>query len=89
MSDKKAKTPSQESKEKSKLDYKNLFWMYSEATKLSLGLVFLPVAALLIGVFVDKKLGTTPLFIIVSIVVGLFVFLYMTYRNGKKLMQKG
>jgi F0F1-type ATP synthase assembly protein I len=88
VSDKKVKKPVSDTKEKSKLDYKNLFWMYGEATKLSLGLVFLPVAALLIGVFIDKKLGTTPLFIIVSIITGLFVFLYKTYTSGKKLIKE-
>lgn len=75
-------------KKESKIDYKSLVWMYSEATKLSLGLVLLPVITLLIGVFIDKKFGTTPLFIILSIVVGLSVFLYKTYSLGKKLTEK-
>ncbi|KKQ55482.1 MAG: ATP synthase subunit a, partial [Candidatus Woesebacteria bacterium GW2011_GWC1_38_13] len=50
----------------------NIFLAFGKASEISFNLVFLPVILLFFGLFVDKTLNTTPLFIIVGSIAGLF-----------------
>ncbi len=63
---------------------------FYEASKISFSLVFFPIVILLIGVWLDKKFGTIPLFIIVGIMVGLFAGMISATRIKRKVFsQKG
>jgi len=63
----------------------NLAQAFAEAGKLSISFVFYPVILLLIGLWLDKKYNTTPLFIILSIVIGMLIFIYQASKIVRKL----
>ncbi|KKQ37247.1 MAG: hypothetical protein US53_C0023G0002 [Candidatus Woesebacteria bacterium GW2011_GWA1_37_7] len=63
----------------------NLAQAFAEASKLSISFVFYPVILLLIGLWLDKKYNTTPLFIILSIVIGMLIFIYQASKIVRKL----
>jgi len=77
-----------EKKGNTKPDYPNLFKAFGEASSLSVSFVLFPVVFLLIGVFLDKKFNTVPLFIILSVVVGIFLFIYQVKKAIKDLKKK-
>ena len=72
----KKKTTSQES-------FLQLSAAFYEASKISFSLVFFPVVILLVSIWIDKKLSTTPLFIILGIVSGVFAGIYKAMRIRK------
>ena len=75
-------------KKDTKLYYLNLINALSEASKLSLSFVLYPVVFLIIGVILDKKFNTVPLFILISIILGMLVFIYQLVKVVKKLKEK-
>jgi len=77
-----------EKKENIKPNYANLFKVFGEASSLSISFVFFPVIFLLVGVFLDKKFNTAPLFIILGVVAGFFVFAYQVKKAIKELRPK-
>ena len=68
-----------------KMDYANLINAFGEASRLSISFVAFPVIFLIIGVLLDKKFNTIPLFIVVSIILGMVVFIYQASIVIKKL----
>ena len=56
---------------------------FYEASKISFSLVFFPIVLLLAGVWLDKKLSTTPIFIILGIILGVSVGIYKSTRIRK------
>lgn len=72
-------------------EMKDLFGAFEEATSITVGLVAIPIVLLLIGLFLDKLLGTIPLFIFLGIVGGVFVGIYRAYSLSKnyKLNKRG
>ncbi|KKQ43521.1 MAG: hypothetical protein US60_C0001G0036 [Microgenomates group bacterium GW2011_GWC1_37_8] len=71
-----------------KADYTNLIPALEEASKLSISFVFFPVVFLLIGVWLDKKFNTIPVFILVSIIIGFLIFAFQAWRAIKKVRQE-
>lgn len=53
---------------------------FYEASIISFSLVFFPIIFLLLGVFLDKKFSTTPLFIVIGIVLGVITSIYKATR---------
>ena len=51
-------------------------YILGKATEVSFNLVFFPIILLFFGLFIDKRLNTTPLFIIIGCLSGLFFALY-------------
>jgi len=56
------------------------FFIFGKATEISFNLVFFPVILLFLGLFIDKKFHTTPVFILSGCVLG---FVYAVYRASK------
>lgn len=54
----------------------NAFYVFSKASKIAFKLIFIPILLLFFGLFADKTLNTTPLFLAVSFLAGLFFALY-------------
>lgn len=67
-----------------KKGYELLIYALEEASKISFSLVFFPIILLLIGVWIDKRAGTTPLFIIIGIIAGVFAATYQLLQVSKK-----
>jgi len=61
---------------------------FYEASKISFSLVFFPIVLLLIAVWLDKKLSTTPLFIIVGIIFGVVLGIYQAVGVRKKVIYR-
>jgi F0F1-type ATP synthase assembly protein I len=59
-----------------------------EASSLSFALVLYPIIFLLLGVYADKKLHTTPLFIILGFFAGLVWFAWRAYKLANKLKKE-
>ncbi|OGM28280.1 hypothetical protein A2962_00125 [Candidatus Woesebacteria bacterium RIFCSPLOWO2_01_FULL_39_61] len=53
---------------------------FYEASIISFSLVFFPIVMLLLGVFLDKKFSTTPLFIVIGIILGVITAIYKATR---------
>jgi len=68
-----------------KTDYTSLMHAMEEATKLSITFVIFPVIFLLLGVFLDKKFNTVPVFILIGIIIGFVIFSYEAYRAMQKI----
>lgn len=64
---------------------------FYEASKISFSLVFFPIVTLLLGVWLDKKFSTTPLFIIIGIISGVFMGIYKATRINisRKVFKNG
>lgn len=73
-----------EKKDKLKPDYNILFKSLGEASQLSISFVLFPVIFLLIGVFLDKKFNTVPLFILLGVLVGIILFIFQVKSILKK-----
>jgi F0F1-type ATP synthase assembly protein I len=58
---------------------------FEQASLMSLSLVTLPVLFLFLGLFIDKKLDTTPIFIIIGVVVGIGSGIYRAIRLSKNI----
>lgn len=56
---------------------------FYEASKISFSLVFFPIVILLAAIWLDKKLSTTPLFIILGIIIGVLTGVYKATRIKK------
>lgn len=70
------------------LEYKELARAFRETSTISFSLVFFPIILLLIGVFLDKKFSTTPLFIIIAIVLGVTLTVYQAIKLGRNIKVK-
>lgn len=76
-----------ERKIKTEAEYGNLLRSFNEASKLSLSFVLFPVLFLLIGVWLDKRFGTLPVFVLSGVVLGIIIFIYqvrMAIKNINK-----
>ncbi len=72
-----------------KEDYaKVLMLAFNEASKITASLVFFPIALLLLGVFVDRKFETTPLFILIGMISGIAIGIYQATRLKSKYPNK-
>lgn len=74
-----------EKKLKAKSDYKQIIRAFEEASKLSVSFVLLPVIFLVLGVILDKKLETVPLFIVSGVIVGFVSFVYKVKKTIQDL----
>ncbi len=74
-----------EAKNKKVKEVFNLAKTFEEASLMSLSLVSLPVLLLLFGIFLDKKLETTPFFIIIGVGFGISLGIYRAVSLGKKI----
>ena len=75
------------STEKNKLasaDVRDMIAAFEEATSISITLVALPVLFLVLGVFLDKTLSTTPVFIIIGIIIGVASGIWRAIKISKK-----
>jgi len=70
------------------LEYKELAKAFQQTSTISFSLVLFPIVLLLIGVFLDKKFSTTPLFIIIAIVLGVTLAVYQAIRLGRNIKVK-
>ena len=66
-------------------DYGKMIEAFGEASKLSISFVLFPVIFLLVGVWLDKKFSTVPIFIIAGVVLGIVLFVYQVRITIKKL----
>lgn len=71
-----------------KPNYTDLFKTFSEASSLSISFVFFPVVFLLIGVLLDKKFNTMPLFVILAVIFGFIIFVYQVKKAIKEFRKK-
>ncbi len=71
-----------------KPDHSKLIYAFGEASKLSISFVLFPVIFLLVGVALDKKFNTLPLFIILGVVMGMLIFAYQVKKAIKELRKK-
>lgn len=62
---------------------------FSEASKITFSLVFFPIIILLAGVWLDKKFSTTPIFIIIGIILGVVIGIYQATRIRKNINLNG
>jgi F0F1-type ATP synthase assembly protein I len=62
---------------------------FEEATVMCLSLVSLPVLLLFLGLFVDKKLDTLPLFVIIGVVLGISFGIYRAVTLSKNIKLSG
>jgi F0F1-type ATP synthase assembly protein I len=62
----------------------NYSYVFGKARKISFNLVFFPSFLLFFGLFIDKRLDTTPLFLIVGFIAGLFFAVF----KGRSLWKK-
>ena len=65
-------------------DVKSMASAFEEATRITATLVFLPILLLIVGVFVDKSLSTTPLFIFIGIIAGVALGIYRAVKISEK-----
>ena len=77
-----------EKKETVKTNHLNIIKAFGDASKLSFDFVFFPVVFLLIGVYLDKKFSSTPLFIISGVTVGIGAFVYKVKKTLKEFQLK-
>ena len=75
-------------------DYNTLFRAYAVYSGVSLQLVATVVVGWLVGQYVDSFFNTTPLFLIIGVILGMFVGFYMVYKlikahEEKKDLKKG
>ena len=59
------------------------------ASSLSISIVSFPVIFLLGGVWLDKRFETTPLFILLGIIVGIAAGIYVFIKKGRKIKENG
>ena len=71
------------SKQKVKQSQVSTYYLLTEATKITFKLLAFPVLLLFFGLFIDKTLGTTPFFLVVGFIAGLF-FAFLKVRTIKK-----
>ena len=69
----------------------NPYFVLGKATEISFNMVFFPVLLLFFGLFIDKRLNTTPLFIVAGCIAGLFFAVWKAvkikdqiYKNNNK-----
>ena len=67
----------------------NLFIAFKKASEISVSLVSIPILFLLVGVVLDKKLDTIPLFILSGVVLGVIFSIYKALSLERKLKQNG
>ena len=65
-------------------DLKEMAKAFEEATSITVTLVALPVILLLVGVFIDRYLSTTPLFIFLGIIGGVALGIWRALEVSKK-----
>lgn len=61
-----------------------MFAAFEEATSITVGLVAFPVIFLIVGVFLDKLLSTTPVFIFIGIIAGVGIGIYRAMDISQK-----
>lgn len=66
----------------------NLGKAFQQASVISFSLVFFPITFLLLGVFLDKHFKTTPLFIIIFMIVGIIIGVYQAISIRKKISKQ-
>jgi F0F1-type ATP synthase assembly protein I len=59
------------------------FYLLVQASKITFKLVFIPILLLFFGLFIDKTLDTTPLFLAIGCIAGLF-FAFYKVRSIRK-----
>lgn len=69
-------------------DYKALISAFEEASKLSISFVIFPVIFLVIGVLLDKRFDTVPVFIISGVIAGLIIFAYRVRKAIQDLKKE-
>jgi F0F1-type ATP synthase assembly protein I len=69
-----------EKQKMAKEGFSYLTYVLSEAFGITSSLVFFPVVFVLGGVYLDKKLNTIPLFIIIGIILGTMVGIWQAVR---------
>ncbi|KKQ97483.1 MAG: hypothetical protein UT24_C0008G0007 [Candidatus Woesebacteria bacterium GW2011_GWB1_39_12] len=72
-----------EKNKKIKPNYEPIIRAFGEASMLSFSFVFFPVVFLLIGVWLDKKFNTLPVFIVAGIILGIIIFIYQVHKALK------
>lgn len=60
-----------------------------KASTLSITIVFFPVAFLLLGVWLDKRLESTPIFILLGMITGIVLGMYVFIKKGKEIKING
>lgn len=58
----------------------NPFFVFGKASEISVNLVFFPIILLFFGLIIDKTLNTTPLFIIIGSIAGLFFAIFRAIK---------
>lgn len=66
----------------------NIFIVLGKASEISFNLVFLPIILLFFGLFIDKTLNTTPLFIVIGSMAGLFFAVYKAIKIKDQIYKK-
>ncbi|OGM32814.1 hypothetical protein A2803_05705 [Candidatus Woesebacteria bacterium RIFCSPHIGHO2_01_FULL_44_21] len=66
-------------------EIRDLARAFEEATSITFTLVALPVVLLIVGVFIDKTLSTTPLFIIIGIIMGVPIGIWRAQKIGRRI----
>jgi len=67
--------------------YKYLIFALGEASKISISLVMFPIVFLFAGLWLDKKLSTVPLFIILGIIAGVISAIYQLVKLKKDILK--
>lgn len=63
-------------------------YIFGKATEISFNLVFFPITLLFIGLFIDKRLNTTPIFILIGSIIGLFYAFYKAIKIKDLIFKK-
>ncbi len=73
---------------KNKADFNTTFHLLNEASSISVSLVFFPILFLLVGVFLDSKLATSPAFTLAGIVLGVVMGFIKAIKVAGKVLTK-
>ncbi len=66
----------------------NPFYIFGKASEISFNLVFFPISLLFLGLFIDRTLRTTPLFIIIGCIAGLFLAIVRALKIKDQIYKK-
>jgi len=64
------------------------FYLMGKALSITFKLIFIPILLLFSGLFIDKKFDTTPLFIVIGFIAGLFFTVFKALAIKKHLLIK-
>jgi len=74
-------------KHRDRSDRFDTFYVLGKASEISFNLVFFPIL-LFVGLFVDRTLSTTPLFIIICSIAGLFFAIVRALKVKDQIYKK-